>query len=39
VLEVAGKMKWWIVGVVWAIMLLALVISQESSSSFIYFQF
>ena len=39
VLEVAEKTKWWIVGIVWAIMLFALVLSQESSGSFIYFQF
>jgi D-alanyl-lipoteichoic acid acyltransferase DltB (MBOAT superfamily) len=39
VLEVAQKTKWWIVGIVWSLMLLALILSQESSSSFIYFQF
>jgi alginate O-acetyltransferase complex protein AlgI len=39
VLEVAGKTTWWIVGLVWAIMLMALVLSQKSSDSFIYFQF
>jgi len=39
VLEVAKKMKWWLVGIIWAVMLILLVLSQESSSSFIYFQF
>jgi hypothetical protein len=39
VLEVAQKTKWWIVSIVWTLMLLALILSQESSSSFIYFQF
>jgi D-alanyl-lipoteichoic acid acyltransferase DltB (MBOAT superfamily) len=39
VLEVAQKTKWWIVGIVWAVMLLFLILSQASSSSFIYFQF
>lgn len=38
-LEVAAKTKWWIVGLVWSAMLLLLMLSQESSSSFIYFQF
>jgi alginate O-acetyltransferase complex protein AlgI len=39
VLEVAQKTRWWIVGIVWTVMLLAIMLSQESSSSFIYFQF
>ena len=39
VLEVAYKIPWWLLGLVWAIMLLVLMWSQESSSSFIYFQF
>jgi alginate O-acetyltransferase complex protein AlgI len=39
VLEVAQKTKWWLVGIVWTLMLIALILSQESSSSFIYFQF
>ncbi len=39
VLEVAQKTKWWIVGIVWTAMLLLLILSQASSSSFIYFQF
>lgn len=39
VLAVAQKTKWWIVGITWAVMLMALVLSQKSSDSFIYFQF
>jgi D-alanyl-lipoteichoic acid acyltransferase DltB (MBOAT superfamily) len=39
VLEVAQKTKWWAAGVVWAAMIIALIISQKSSDSFIYFQF
>lgn len=39
VLTVAAKLPWWLLGFVWAIMLLLLIWSQESSSSFIYFQF
>jgi alginate O-acetyltransferase complex protein AlgI len=39
VLAVAAKMKWWSVGLVWAFLIIMLMLSQESSSSFIYFQF
>jgi alginate O-acetyltransferase complex protein AlgI len=39
VLNVASKTPWWLLGIVWAVMLLLLIWSQESSSSFIYFQF
>ena len=39
VLNVANKMRWWQLGIVWAAMLILLILSQESSSSFIYFQF
>jgi D-alanyl-lipoteichoic acid acyltransferase DltB (MBOAT superfamily) len=39
VLTVAEKMPWWLLGITWAAILLLLVWSQESSSSFIYFQF
>jgi len=39
VLSVAGKMPWWLLGLIWAVLLLLLIWSQESSSSFIYFQF
>ena len=39
VLTVAEKMPWWLLGIIWAVLLLLLIWSQESSSSFIYFQF
>jgi len=39
VMQVAQKMKWWMVSLVWSFMLIALIISQKSSDSFIYFQF
>jgi len=39
VLNLAGKTSWWLVGIAWAVMLILLILSQESSSSFIYFQF
>jgi alginate O-acetyltransferase complex protein AlgI len=38
-LNVANKMPWWLLGIIWTFMILLLVWSQESSSSFIYFQF
>jgi alginate O-acetyltransferase complex protein AlgI len=39
VLQVVYKIPWWVLGIVWAVMLLLLIWCQESSSSFIYFQF
>ncbi|HCW08851.1 MAG TPA: membrane-bound O-acyltransferase family protein [Cytophagales bacterium] len=39
VLDVAAKLSWWSFGLVWAFMIIVLIWSQESSSSFIYFQF
>ena len=39
VLDVVPKLSWWVFGTVWSIMLLLIILSQESSSSFIYFQF
>lgn len=39
VMQAAAKLPWWVVGVIWAGMLLLLVWSQESTGSFIYFQF
>lgn len=39
VLDVIAGLKWWLVGLFWAIIVLLLIWSQESSSSFIYFQF
>ena len=39
VLAVAEKIRWWGLGMIWSVLLLLLIWSQESSSSFIYFQF
>jgi D-alanyl-lipoteichoic acid acyltransferase DltB (MBOAT superfamily) len=39
VLDVAYKIPWWLLGIIWSVLLLLLIWSQESSSSFIYFQF
>jgi alginate O-acetyltransferase complex protein AlgI len=39
ILSAAGKTTWWIVGVGWGVLLSALILSQKSSDSFIYFQF
>ncbi|MBK7428366.1 MAG: MBOAT family protein [Saprospiraceae bacterium] len=34
-----AKLPWWTLGIIWASMLILLIWSQESTSSFIYFQF
>ena len=39
VVAVAQKTKWWVVGTVWAFLVIAIIISQKSGDSFIYFQF
>lgn len=39
VLQVANAMPWWMLGMVWSFLVIMLIMSQESSSSFIYFQF
>lgn len=39
VLTVAAKTPWWLLGIVWSLLILAIFLAQESSSSFIYFQF
>jgi D-alanyl-lipoteichoic acid acyltransferase DltB (MBOAT superfamily) len=39
VLDLAQKLPWWLTGIVWSGMVILLILSQESSSSFIYFQF
>lgn len=39
VTTVAEKLPWWLLGFIWSALLLLLIWSQESSSSFIYFQF
>jgi len=37
--QVAARTPWWLLGAGWAAMLVLLVLTQKSSSSFIYFQF
>ena len=39
VLEVAHQLSWWKLGIAWSSIILLLIWSQESGSSFIYFQF
>jgi D-alanyl-lipoteichoic acid acyltransferase DltB (MBOAT superfamily) len=38
-LDLVYKMPWWVTGMLWAIVLLVLILTQSSSASFIYFQF
>lgn len=39
VLKTAGKMPWWLVGIVWSVLLILIILSQGTSKAFIYFQF
>lgn len=39
VMQVSQRMKWWLTGIVWALMVIIIIMSQKSSDSFIYFQF
>lgn len=39
VLDVAHNLSWWKLGIAWSTIMLLLIWSQESGSSFIYFQF
>ena len=39
VIDIAYKLPWWLTGLFWSLMVIALILSQESSGSFIYFQF
>jgi alginate O-acetyltransferase complex protein AlgI len=39
ILDIVHRLPWWVTGVVWSFMMILLFLSQESSSSFIYFQF
>ncbi|HXO77830.1 MAG TPA: MBOAT family O-acyltransferase, partial [Puia sp.] len=39
VLDIMYRLPWWVAGMTWAFMVILLVLSQSSSSSFIYFQF
>ena len=39
VLKTASKLPWWLLGIVWAVLLILIILSQGTSKSFIYFQF
>jgi alginate O-acetyltransferase complex protein AlgI len=39
VLAVAARLPWYITAIVWSVLLILVILAQESSSSFIYFQF
>ena len=39
VLATAQKTKWWVIGLVWSFFIIAIISSQKSGDSFIYFQF
>jgi D-alanyl-lipoteichoic acid acyltransferase DltB (MBOAT superfamily) len=38
-LDLVYRIPWWVTGILWAIVLLAIILTQSSSASFIYFQF
>jgi len=37
--QVFSRLPWWLWGIIWAIMLILVALTQKSTSSFIYFQF
>jgi len=37
--QLAGRLPWWVLSLAWTLMLLAVILTQKSSNSFIYFQF
>lgn len=39
ILQAVNKMPAWLLGIVWGLLIILLMLSQESSGSFIYFQF
>ncbi|HEY4061701.1 MAG TPA: MBOAT family O-acyltransferase [Puia sp.] len=39
ILDAAYRLPWWVTGLLWSSMVILLILSQASSSSFIYFQF
>ena len=39
ILEVTRRMKWWGVSILWSLLIIAIIVSQKSGDSFIYFQF
>ncbi len=38
-ISVAGKTPWWLLGISWSAMIVLIMLSQNASSAFIYFQF
>ena len=36
---VAYRLPWWLTGLIWSLMIMLVILGQESSGSFIYFQF
>jgi len=39
VLKTAAKMPWWLTGFVWSILIIMIILSQQTGKAFIYFQF
>jgi hypothetical protein len=39
VTELIYRLPWWLTGLVWSAIVILLILSQETSNSFIYFQF
>jgi D-alanyl-lipoteichoic acid acyltransferase DltB (MBOAT superfamily) len=37
--QLTQRTKWWLAGIVWSLLIIAIILSQKSSDSFIYFQF
>jgi len=37
--DILYRLPWWVVGVLWGVMVILLIMSQESGNAFIYFQF
>jgi alginate O-acetyltransferase complex protein AlgI len=37
--QVAARLPWWLLSLIWTSMVILLILSQKSSGSFIYFQF
>jgi hypothetical protein len=39
VITAASKLPWWVVSIAWSVMLILIILSQQTGKSFIYFQF
>lgn len=39
IIDLTYRLPWWVTGLLWSAMVILLILSQASSSSFIYFQF